>query len=82
MKDASLYNYRGLLTAVSITVLALAGCASPGLQDNDLVQTEKSTHTITGSRIPIRDTSAAIGVKTVDHDEIDRMMRSNPGRSN
>ena len=82
MKDASISNHRGLLTALSIAGLALAGCATPGPQDNDLAQTEKSTHTITGSRIPIRDTSAAIGVKTVDHEEVFRMMRSNPGNSN
>jgi hypothetical protein len=79
MKSASISSHRVLLAAVSVAVLVLGGCAAQAVQENDPGTKEKSKLTVTGSRIPIRDTSAAIGVKTVDQESIDRMMRPNPG---
>jgi hypothetical protein len=71
-----------LLTVVTTIALALAGCAAPSMQESAAAQSDKSRWTITGSRIPIRDTVSAIGVKTVDQDELDKMKRNSPGRSN
>jgi hypothetical protein len=83
MKRASKSNHLVLLATVSLAVLTLGGCAAQtgpqAVQESAQVQKDNARPTVTGSRIPIRDTTSAIGVKTVDQETIDRMMRPNPG---
>ena len=79
MKSASISNHRVLLAGVSMALLILGGCAAQTVEENDTGEKDNARLTVTGSRIPIRDTTSAIGVKTVDKETLERMMRVNPG---
>lgn len=79
MKSASISNHRVLLATVSMAMLVLGGCAAQTVQENDPGKKDNTKLFITGSRIPLKDTTSAIGVKTVDQQTIDQMMRSRPG---
>jgi hypothetical protein len=79
MENASISNHRVLPASMSMAVLVLGACAAQTVKEDDPGEKDNSEVTVTGSRLPIRDTNSAIGVKTVDQESLERMMRVIPG---
>jgi len=69
-----------LCAAASMMMLVLGGCATQAVDENAPPPARPVRGApVTGSRIPIYDTISAIGLKTIDQDELFRLTRNNPG---
>lgn len=75
-----------LLSCASLALLS--GCATQssatGAVDTNAADKSESRTFITGSRLPIKNTTEMIGVKTVEQSTIreERMFENSPGKSN